>query len=296
MNKSKKIFAAFVIAVMALSGAVAVTAASPSPSPTATATARPRPDSGSSQTSGSTKSDNSQDSSKNESSNSKSSGTEAEKTPIVNVTAAPAVETASPQTVSNKKYTTRGGAFGWFLLSVIVNAALSFAIGNRFYKMSKKDTRIVSEIRALRRDVEEKFEASVGNIAEQDIDITNPNPDYSSDADGIKTHTQTPEESETAEEIFKKWEKQLSAQRAERRAAIRESVKPKSTEEIVNDEDEHQEHDVKAYKPRRNMSFEEEDTEDFDEGDYEDENGGKLDSIKSKAKELITDIFPFKDE
>lgn len=296
MNKSKKIFAAFVIAAMALSGAAAVTAASPSPSPTTAATARPRPDSGSSQTSGSTKSDNSQDSSKNESSNSKSSGTEAEKTPIVNVTAAPAVETASPQTVSNKKYTTRGGAFGWFLLSVIVNAALSFAIGNRFYKMSKKDTRIVSEIRALRRDVEEKFEASVGNIAEQDIDITNPNPDYSSDADGIKTHTQTPEESETAEEIFKKWEKQLSAQRAERRAAIRESVKPKSTEEIVNDEDEHQEHDVKAYKPRRNMSFEEEDTEDFDEGDYEDENGGKLDSIKSKAKELITDIFPFKDE
>ena len=177
MNKSKKIFAAFVIAVMALSGAVAVTAASPSPSPTATATARPRPDSGSSQTSGSTKSDNSQDSSKNESSNSKSSGTEAEKTPAVNVTPPPAVETASPQTVSNKKYTTRGGAFGWFLLSVIVNAALSFAIGNRFYKMSKKDTRIVSEIRALRRDVEEKFEASVGNIAEQDIDITNSNPD-----------------------------------------------------------------------------------------------------------------------
>ena len=296
MNKSKKIFAALVIAVMALSGAAAVTAASPSPSPTATATARPRPDSGSSQTSGSTKSDNSQDSSKSESSNSKSSGTEAEKTPTVNVTAAPAVETASPQTVSNKKYTTRGGAFGWFLLSVIVNAALSFAIGNRFYKMSKKDTRIVSEIRALRRDVEEKFEASVGNIAEQDIDITNPNPDYSSDADGIKTHTQTPEESETAEEIFKKWEKQLSAQRAERRAAIRESVKPRSTEEVVNEEDEHQEHDVKAYKPRREMSFEEEDTEDFDEGDYEDENGGKLDSIKSKAKELITDIFPFKDE
>lgn len=291
MNKSKKIFAAFVIAVMALSGAAAVTAASPSPSPTTAATARPRPDSGSSQTSGSTKSDNSQGSS-----NSKSSGTEAEKTPTVNVTAAPAVETAAPQTVSNKKYTTRGGAFGWFLLSVIVNAALSFAIGNRFYKMSKKDTRIVSEIRALRRDVEEKFEASVGNIAEQDIDITNPNPDYSSDADGIKAHTQTPEESETAEEIFKKWEKQLSAQRAERRAAIRESVKPKSTEEVVNEEDEHQEHDVKAYKPRRDMSFEEEDTEDFDEGDYEDENGGKLDSIKSKAKELITDIFPFKDE
>ncbi len=291
MNKSKKIFAAFVIAVMALSGAAAVTAASPSPSPTTAATARPRPDSGSSQTSGSTKSDNSQGSS-----NSKSSGTEAEKTPTVNVTAAPAVETAAPQTVSNKKYTTRGGAFGWFLLSVIVNAALSFAIGNRFYKMSKKDTRIVSEIRALRRDVEEKFEASVGNIAEQDIDITNPNPDYSSDADGIKAHTQTPEESETAEEIFKKWEKQLSAQRAERRAAIRESVKPRSTEEVVNEEDEHQEHDVKAYKPRRDMSFEEEDTEDFDEGDYEDENGGKLDSIKSKAKELITDIFPFKDE
>lgn len=296
MNKSKKIFAAFVIAAMALSGAAAVTAASPSPSPTATATARPRPDSGSSQTSGSTKSDNSQDSSKSESSNPKSSGTEAEKTSAVNVTAAPAVETAAPQTVSNKKYTTRGGAFGWFLLSVIVNAALSFAIGNRFYKMSKKDTRIVSEIRALRRDVEEKFEASVGNIAEQDIDITNPNPDYSSDADGIKAHTQTPEESETAEEIFKKWEKQLSAQRAERRAAIRESVKPKSTEEVVNEEDEHQEHDVKAYKPRRDMSFEEEDTEDFDEGDYEDENGGKLDSIKSKAKELITDIFPFKNE
>ena len=291
MNKSKKIFAAFVIAVMALSGAAAVTAASPSPSPTTAATARPRPDSGSSQTSGSTKSDNSQGSS-----NSKSSGTEAEKTPTVNVTAAPAVETAAPQTVSNKKYTTRGGAFGWFLLSVIVNAALSFAIGNRFYKMSKKDTRIVSEIRALRRDVEEKFEASVGNIAEQDIDITNPNPDYSSDADGIKAHTQTPEESETAEEIFKKWEKQLSAQRAERRAAIRESVKPRSTEEVVNEEDEHQEHDVKAYKPRRDMSFEEEDTEDFDEGDYEDENGGKLDSIQSKAKELITDIFPFKDE
>jgi hypothetical protein len=269
MDKIKnKLFAAVVIAVLAFSGVCAL-AATPTPQP---ATATPA-------------AENSENN-----------------TPAITVTtAAPA---ASQE--ADKNYTTKGGAFGWFVLSVVVNTVLSFAIGNRFYKMSKKDTHITSELRALRRDVEEKFAANVGGFSEPEMDIANSNDDYSSGTEGIKINGPAREETqESAEDIFRQWESRMAAQRAERRAAIREAVKPRSkqsTEDFVEGDERSDIHHRRSdsYRPRRDMYQEkiesDEDTqEDFSDEDF-DEGDSKIDTIKSKAKELITDIFPFKDE
>ena len=43
-----------------------------------------------------------------------------------------------------------GAVFLWFLAAVIINAIVSFWVGNRFYKLAKKDTHVTAEIRALR--------------------------------------------------------------------------------------------------------------------------------------------------
>ena len=47
------------------------------------------------------------------------------------------------------------GANGWFIFTIIINAIISFWIGNRFYKLSKKDNHLSFEIRALRKDIED---------------------------------------------------------------------------------------------------------------------------------------------
>lgn len=290
-NLKNKIFAAVVTSVIVLSGTICALAATPTPQP---ATTRPRPNSSTAATettsvSSSAEEDTSQTASED---NGQSSST-------VVTTAAP---TSAPKTTAEKKYTTKGGAFGWFLLSVIVNSILSFAIGNRFYKMSKKDTHITSEIRALRRDVEEKFVANVEGFSEPEADIANSNDDYSIDADGIKANiSSSGETEESAEEIFRRWESQLAVQRAEKRAEIRASVKPRSeqtTKSFVEDRD-NEDKDVhfarnKSYQPRREIQSEENINDEYDM--EEDDDNSKIESIKNKAKELITEIFPFKED
>ena len=53
----------------------------------------------------------------------------------------------------------KGWAVFWFIFTIIINAIISFWIGNRFYKLSKKDNHLSFEIRALRKDIEEKLES-----------------------------------------------------------------------------------------------------------------------------------------
>lgn len=279
-NLKSKMLAAAMTAIVVISGAVCALAATPTPQ---AATARPRP----------AASETSQE------------ATAAPEQASTDTGAAVTADTAASEgmpSVSEKKYTTKGGAFGWFLLSVIVNAILSFAIGNRFYKMSKKDSHITAEIRALRRDVEEKFAANVGGFSEPEMDISNSNDDYSSSADGIKMNSAVSGESqESAEDIFRKWESQLAQQRAEKRAAIREAVKPRNTqttEEFVEDGGEKEEHQSsRSYQPMRRTAYTktEEPLPEESEEDFEEEEN-KFGSIKSKAKELITDIFPFRED
>lgn len=162
--------------------------------------------------------------------------------------------------VSNKKYVSRGAFAIWIILAMLINALFSFWVGNRFYKMSKKDTHITSEIRALRRDIDEKFVGSVGGFSEQETDITNSNEDYSYDEGGI---TQRPAVKRTAEEDeeFKKWESRLNQRPSD--AARR-----------------------KKYQPERKEEFEDEEEEKQEKGS----------AVKNKAKELLGDIFPFNED
>ena len=66
-------------------------------------------------------------------------------------------QTDTSTQVSNKKYLSKGWAVFWFIFTIIINAIISFWIGNRFYKLSKKDNHLSFEIRALRKDIEEKI-------------------------------------------------------------------------------------------------------------------------------------------
>lgn len=274
MNKIyKKIFTFLLTTTVVVSGA-AVFAASPEP------TTRPRPESG--QTT-QTSDNNGSDSEEN------TSNTGSDEKSGVSIT----VETASPKTsatVSEKHYTTRGGAFGWFILSVLVNAFLSFAIGNRFYKMSKKNNHVSAEVRALRRDIEEKFNSNIGGFTERDTEISNSNEDYSMKAGGIQPNIKKTEEEVSAEETFREWEKNLAKQEEERREALREALKPRSTREFVEKEDSafDSHRGEKAYRPVREISTESPEDDEQEESTF--------DTIKHKAKELITDIFPFRED
>ncbi len=267
MNRLYKKIFAFIVTTMVVVSGTAVLAASPEP------TTRPRPES--TQT---VQAENS----------GSESGTGGADSSNVSIT----VETPSPQNAaSNKHYTTRGGAFGWFLLSVLVNAVLSFAIGNRFYKMSKKNNHVNAEVRALRRDIEEKFNANVGGFSEHDVEVSNSNESYALNEGGIKANVKKSEEELSAEETFRQWETNLAKQEAERREALREALKPRTTREFVEKEDSpvNAGRREKSYKPEREHIAEESTEE-------EQEEESTFGAIKNKAKEIITDIFPFRED
>ncbi len=213
-------------------------------------------------------------------------------------TKAPATTQAPAAPATGKNYTTKGGAFLWFLLSVIVNTAISLAIANRFYKLTRRQNHVQAEIRALRRDLEEKFLGNVGGFAESNIDITNTNDDYSMEPDGIKmTPASTVSVDEEEGDVYKQWEEQFGARY-----------------NLNKESDEEDEVRVRKYQPQREgasserMSVREriaarrakmeEEAVEAEEEDYE-ENGGiseKLSNVGNKAKELLGGIFPFGDD
>ncbi len=160
----------------------------------------------------------------------------------------------------------------WLLLSVLINAGISFWIGNRFYRLSKKDTHLTSEIRALRRDVEEKFIQTVAGFAEQETDISNANEDYSMSDEGITMPRRQRSEETSAEEdeLLHKWESRMNAKQARPSAPSRESKYEPSVR--------------RKYQPER------------DETETETDENASGSAIKSKAKEILGDIFPFKED
>lgn len=212
------------------------------------------------------------------------------------------VPVTSTQTaeLENSKYLTKGGAAFWFIFTIILNLAVSFWVGNRFYRLSKKDSHISAEIRALRKDLDEKFSNSVGGFAEQEINIKNLNDSFAMNDDGIKPAEKTPvlrEISDEEEERFRKWEEAQSRSRSERmKAARRTSERDESENDELKDK-EIRRINRKNYQPRRSES------DLFDSGDDADDLGdtkeikiSKGDNVKSKAKELLGDIFPFKED
>ncbi len=197
-------------------------------------------------------------------------------------------------TLENSKYLTKGSAACWFVVVALVNIALSFWIGNRFYRMSKKDNHMSAEIRALRRDIEDKMVKSIGGFAEQELDIENLNESLAFDEDGIRPADRQPvinDLSEEEEERFRRWEAAQSRQRSEKTAS-KSSVKSAVREELQEDLDDIKRINRKNYQPKRTQTEEFEDEEDID-ATKEIKLGG---NVKSKAKEFLSDMFPFKED
>lgn len=185
------------------------------------------------------------------------------------------IVTDTEQSQGNKGSVSVGTMIIWLIISVLINAGISFWIGNRFYRLSKKDTHLTSEVRALRRDVEEKFLMSVGGFAEQETDISNANEDYSRDGEGITMQRrQRQEEVSPAEEdeLLRKWEGRMDTRQNGRASSGFE----RKYEPGVR----------RKYQPTR-------EEEPIDEDEYEEESKS---GIKSKAKGILNDIFPFKED
>lgn len=180
------------------------------------------------------------------------------------------IVTDTEKTSGSKGAVSIGAMILWLFVSVIINAVISFWIGNRFYRLSKKDTHITAEIRALRRDVEEKFIGSVGGFNEQAMDIDNANEDYSINDEGITmTRRQRGEapSSEEEDEMLKRWESRQQTRRPSQHDGFERRRKYQPTREELEPEIEDYEEDEEAESP-----------------------------IKSKAKEILGDIFPFKED
>lgn len=137
------------------------------------------------------------------------------------------VSTVDEAAAADGRYTTKGGSFGWFILSIIINAVISFIIGNRFYKMSRRDTHVLAEIRAIKKDIDAKMQYNIGGFSEYETVINNSNKSYAKDESGIKSGEEAKAE-ELATEIYKKWENQVMA--AKEREMSRKTAELKKTQ------------------------------------------------------------------
>lgn len=187
------------------------------------------------------------------------------------------VSQATSQGVSPKKYLTKWGGFFWFLLSVLVNFILSCWISNRFYKLAKRNTQGSAEIRALRKDIEEKFASTLTDINEPAIEVLNRNENYARSEDGIQMpdRRQSVEIKEEEREILGKWDEKRTAPKAE------EAEEPVTYEmktpaiEFVEEEKEEPKEEIESIPSR-----------------------SKIDSIAkagNRAKDFLSNIFPFED-
>lgn len=213
------------------------------------------------------------------------------------VTVPPVTNNVQTQTVKmeeNTSHLTKGGAAFWFIFTIVLNTAVSFWIGNRFYRLAKKENHVSGEIRALRKDIEEKFVKSVGGFSETEVDITNLNESLAMNEEGIKPVEKKPvfrEVSAEEEERFRRWEEAQSKPRSER-LKTRSSVKEEFDEELE---------DVrkirrKNYQPKRDRNADAFDNEVEDEIEETKATKTKGESVRSKAKEILGDIFPFKED
>ena len=196
------------------------------------------------------------------------------------------VEQTQAQKATDKKYASKGFVILWFFLGVLVNVILSFMIANRFYKMSKRENHIHSEIRALRRDLEEKFVNSVGGFSEMETDVTNTNDNYSADGSIDLAEPKQEEYSKESDDVFKQWESKM-ARRSARSTKPTVPQEPLTESEEDDTMEETMRFSTRKYSPtRENLVSDDEDV-------LEEET--KADIIKNKAKGIINNIFPFKD-
>ncbi len=169
------------------------------------------------------------------------------------------VSTDQEMTAPDRRYTTKGGSFGWFILSIIINAIISFIIGNRFYRMSRRDNHILAEIRALKKDIDAKMQYNIGGFSEYETVINNSNKNYASDEEGLKTSDEEKAE-ELATEIYRKWESQVMA--AKEREATRQPAAERRTPGTARSKS-------RVSQKRNNTG------------------------LTGKVKDFISDVFPF---
>lgn len=300
--------------------AAAITAMISTVAVTAAETARPMPDG-----SGTTTTTQTMNTSSGETG--ETAAVTATQAPVTNnvVNTANNVTTSSSQT-SNKKYQSRLGGFLWFILSVVVNFILSCWIGNRFYNLAKKSNQSSAEIRALRKDIEEKFSSTLKDISEPAIEVMNSNENYARNDEGIvmpDRHSKI-EMNDEEREIFRKWDAQRTGSKHNHRVS---SHNEDEYEDFDSDREEEEEiHESRqrkpqgsAYRPTRRSSgieFDDEEDDDYyDDEDYDyDEHrtsskkrpakmndrregsSGKKKSInkaRGKAKDFLSNVFPF---
>lgn len=236
-------------------------------------------------------------------------GEEAEVTETPVVTQAPAAQTsqAVSQTaleLANDKYLTKGGAAIWFILIFAASGAFSFWIGNRFYRLAKKENHVTAEIRALRRDIETKFMKSVDGIAEQEISIENINDIFALTDEGIKTpkkKSSIKELSPEEEERFRQWEEAQSKPKTERARPERPAAKPTLREELEEELDDVKVAKKKDYKPEREMHPTRTRAPKKEAGTSDSLDETRVikpvgEGVKNKAKEILGDIFPFNED
>ena len=238
-----------------------------------------------------------------------STGTDGNVSASTNTGTAPAANNVA-QTAGKTSRTKSSGWSGvlWFILSVIVNFILSCWVGNRFYRMARKNAQGSAEIRALRKDIEEKFAGTIIDISEPATEVINRNENYARNDDGItmperKSHVEL---NEGELEMMKRWDLKRSAAKATRAA------EPEDDE----DEDDYDDDEIStrrptrsAYQPTRRSSGIEFD----DDDEYEDEekpretrrpsrmplrkektsSSGTISNAKNKAKDFLSNVFPF---
>gem|GEM_PF-5103563 len=202
---------------------------------------------------------------------------------------------ANNAAAANKRYLTKWGGFFWFLLSVIVNFILSCWVANRFYRMAKKSAQSSNEVRALRKDIEERFASTIQDINEPAVEVINSNESYARDEEGIampehKSHIELNDEER---EMMRRWDTKRAAER--------------TSDDTDDDYEDAPRRGVRrAYQPtRRSSGIEFED----EEGDEEYEAPARkarparksakatetLSSAKNKAKDFLSNVFPFED-
>lgn len=193
---------------------------------------------------------------------------------------------------AEKRYASKGSLAVWIIITILLNIIISFVIGNRFYKLAKKDTHVSAEIRALRRDLEEKFVNNVGGFTEMETDVTNTNDNYSMNGSIRMPERKSTDFASESEDVFKRWESQMS----QRRAARRTVAEPVVDDEIEEEEDEER-YSRRKFQPTRAQVEEHDDVDEYaDEEEDDEDTHQKTKSVKNKAKSILGDIFPFKED
>lgn len=221
-----------------------------------------------------------------------------------------AVPQAPEETPAKEKSgVSMGAVFLWFLAAIIINAVISFWVGNRFYKLAKKDTHVTAEIRALRRDVEEKFISNVGGFTEMENEISNSNEDYSMDEEGIKMPERKARENRGQvvsdgfeEDAFRKWESRqaeaarVQAEREQPKKSIDQTQRVSMNRIRERGDQSGRETRKKQYQPNRRTDYDASFDDDSNDETKRVKKGQSVNNVKNKAKEFLGDIFPFKED